>query len=112
MMMALPSQRPGRRRFVAALLLWPAGCSGSLLADHLPTAVGGLPDDSPERPANPPAYPAVHDMPPPRATATLNDDQQKLLEGDLIAVRDRVGAAVAPPAAGPNGTSGSAKSPQ
>lgn len=76
---------------VAALL---AGCSaGSFIGDHAPAAVGGLPDDAPARPAAALDYPAVHDMPPPRATTTLSYDQQQLLQNDLIAVRDRACAA-------------------
>jgi hypothetical protein len=90
-----------------------AGCSGSLLADHLPTVAGGLPADTPERPA-PSDYPAVHDMPPPRATSTLNDDQQKLLQSDLIAVRNRYGVNPGTsPSTGStdNSTAGGAKNP-
>jgi hypothetical protein len=68
-----------------------AGCSGSLLADHLPTAVGGLPADAPVRPAET-AYPAVHNMPPSRTAAPLSDDQQKQLADELIAARNRYGA--------------------
>jgi hypothetical protein len=67
-----------------------AGCSGSLLADHLPTAVGGLPADAPPRPAETP-YPAVHNMPPSRSAAPLSDDQQKQLADELIAARNRYG---------------------
>jgi hypothetical protein len=74
----------------ASVLL--AGCSGSLIADHLPTAVGGLPEDAPARPAAETAYPAVHNMPPSRSAAPLNDDQQKQLADELVAARNRYGA--------------------
>src|SRR5262245_29341826 len=54
------------RALAAALLvaggLILAGCSGSMIADHMPTIAGGLPDNAPQRPANPSAYPAVHDQ--------------------------------------------------
>jgi hypothetical protein len=50
--------------------------------------LGGLPTDTPERPATQLAYPAVHDMPPPRAKAVLTDDELKRAEQDLIAARD------------------------
>ncbi len=53
-------------------------------------------------------------MPPARATATLNDDQQKLLENDLVAVRNRVNPSSAGPgAAGSSGNSaaGASKNP-
>ena len=43
-----------------------AGCSATTVADHVPTAIGGLPEGAPQRSADPPAYPAVHDMPPKR----------------------------------------------
>lgn len=73
--------------FAAAL----AACSTSsvnTIVDNMPSAVG-LPADTPERPATPPAYPAVHDMPPPRANATLSAEEQEKLEHDLVAVRAR-----------------------
>jgi hypothetical protein len=99
----------------AATALLLAGCSsGPFIADHLPNAVGGLPEGVPERPATEQAYPAVHNMPPQRATTTLTDAQQKLLQDDLAAVRDRYG--VPPDASSATGTTrnssaGAAKKP-
>jgi hypothetical protein len=60
----------------------------------------GLPADAPERPAGPLAYPAVHDIPPPRNSVTLSDFEQRKLEDDLVAARDHQEAAlgVKPPA--------------
>jgi hypothetical protein len=49
----------------------------------------GVPAGAPARPATPYQYPAVHDMPPPRATAPMNDEEQFRLEKELQAVRDR-----------------------
>jgi hypothetical protein len=69
-----------------------AGC-GSIVADHLPTAAGGLPENTPQRPTAPPVYPAVHDLPPPRSDAMLTDEEQKRLESDLLAARKRAEAA-------------------
>jgi hypothetical protein len=69
-----------------------AGC-GSIIADHLPTAAGGLPDGAPDRPTKQTNFPAVHDLPPPRASTVLTDAEQKKLEDDLIAARTRTGAA-------------------
>ena len=77
-----------------------AGCSaGSTVADHLPTALGGLPDGTPQRPDTSRAYPAVHDMPPPRATTVLTDAETKKLESDLVAARNRAAEAAAKSAA-------------
>src|SRR4051794_15453175 len=64
-----------------------AGCSSVI--DQIPTAAGGLPEGVPQRPAEPPAYPAVHDMPPQRGTTPLTDAEKKLLKDDLLATRDR-----------------------
>lgn len=90
-----------RRALVAAGLIVAAaalaGC-GSTIADHMPTATGGLPEGSPQRPRAPAAYPAVHDRPPPRATTVLSDADAKKLEDDLVATRNR--AAEAAKAAG------------
>ena len=46
----------------------------------------------PARPSKPSAYPAVNDMPPPRGTAVLTDAEQKKLEDDLAAARNRAAA--------------------
>jgi hypothetical protein len=113
-----PSRRPISLRIVAAALVacgsaLLSGCSGSLIADHLPTAVGGLPEEAPARPATEAAFPAVHNMPPARSTAPLNDAQQKQLEDDLVAARERYGSPDAPAATGTaaNPKAGSARNP-
>lgn len=69
---------------VAAL----TGCSSSQVIDDLP-AVVGLPQDAPSRPSNPYQFPAVHDMPPPRATEPMSAEDQLRLEKELSAARDR-----------------------
>jgi hypothetical protein len=71
-------------------------CSASTVADHTPTALGGLPEGVPQRPTKPPAYPAVHDMPPARDSAVLSDAEQTKLEADLAKARDRLGAQSGP----------------
>jgi hypothetical protein len=68
----------------ACAVLFPS-CS-SVFSD-LPAAAGGLPQDAPARTANAPAYPAVHDMPPPRPNSVLTEDQKKQLEAELAAMR-------------------------
>jgi hypothetical protein len=62
-----------------------ASCS-TVLSD-LPAQAGGLPEGTPERPAQPAAYPAVHDMPPPRASAVLTEEEKKKVEAELAAMR-------------------------
>jgi len=89
-----------RSVLVAMLVAAPvglAGCSaGSMVGDHMPTALGGLPERAPQRATKPSAYPAVHDMPPPRGSTVLTDAEQKKLEDDLIAARTRTGEAAKP----------------
>jgi hypothetical protein len=94
MMSLVRFQWPLSRRALAAALIAGGGllggCSGgSTIADHLPTALGGLPDATPQRPTTASAYPAVHDMPPPRPTTVLSDAEQTKLENDLAAARTR-----------------------
>src|SRR5262245_39889976 len=104
MMLISRSQRPVPRHALAAELVAVAGilagCSaGRTFAVHLPTALGGLPDGNPQRPDTSRAYPAVHDMPPPRATTVLTDAETKKLESDLVAARNRAAEAAAKAAA-------------
>jgi hypothetical protein len=66
-----------------------AGCAAGPLSDQMPQSLGGLPADAPARPTTPYQYPAVHDMPPPRASAPMNDEEQFKLEKELRAIRDR-----------------------
>ena len=73
-----------------------------MVEDRLPVAAGGLPDNAPPRPTAEMAYPAVHNMPPARATTPLSYDQQKKLEDDLIAARNKYGKDDAPPAGSTN----------
>jgi hypothetical protein len=89
-----------RPAVLAALLLAGAaiitGCASSTIADRMPTAVGGLP---------PSAYPPVHDRPPPRGETVLTSEEQKKIEDELVAARNR--AATASGSAGkPAGSAG------
>src|SRR5260370_23227528 len=97
-MMAVSRAGVGGSRTVVAALISAArvlaGCSGgSTVADHLPTAIGGLPEGSPQRPTTSSGYPAVHDVPPARPTTVLTDAEQTKLEGDLVAARNRAAEA-------------------
>src|SRR5262245_14180496 len=73
---------------VLALVLAVSGCT-TYIADNLPTAVGGLPEHTPARPATPAEFPAVHDRPEPRTQGLLSEDERKKLKDDLTATRDR-----------------------
>jgi hypothetical protein len=74
---------------VCAASLILAGCAVGTIGDRLPAATGGLPQGTPQRPETPAPYPAVHDLPPPRSTKVLTDEEQKKLEEDLVATRKR-----------------------
>jgi hypothetical protein len=94
-----PPQRQGfaRHAVLAALLLAGAviitGCAAATIADHVPVVAGGLPEGTPPRPETPAAYPAVNDMPPPRASAVLTGEEQKKIEDELVAARNRAATA-------------------
>ena len=87
-----------RRVFAAGMLLAAAvalaGCASSI-ADRMPTAIGGLPENAPQRPQKPPDYPAVHDMPPQRSSTVLSGAEQKRLEDELAAERAKAAAGAA-----------------
>jgi hypothetical protein len=114
-----PTWRPARLRFVAAALAACAaallgGCSAAMIGDNMPAAVGGLPADAPARAVTPTAYPAVHNMPPARSTTPLDDAQQKQLEDDLVAARNRYGGnpdAATATGTTPNPKAGGARNP-
>ena len=93
-------RRPARRALVCSALLVLgaslAACSATTVADHLPPAAGGLPQNTPPRPSTPAEYPAVHDMPPPRSSPVLTEEEQKKLEDELIAARKRAAAGAKP----------------
>src|SRR5437868_2115474 len=75
----------GMRAVALAMVLALSGCT-SFVAD-LP--VVGEPSHLPARPENPPAFPAVHDLPPPRDSKPLTLDERKKLEAELAAARDK-----------------------
>lgn len=61
------------------------GCSS--VFSSLPPAVGGLPEGTPERAANLPDFPRVHEMPPQRE-GMLSREERKKAESELAAARD------------------------
>jgi hypothetical protein len=72
---------------VILLTLGLGACTSTL--SELPAAVGGLPAGTPERAATPVAYPAVHDMPPPRTNTVLTEQEQKKAAAEIAAARDQ-----------------------
>jgi hypothetical protein len=88
---------------VAIMLLATAlaGCGASQFGDTLPTAMGGLPEGAPARSNVSRQYPAVHDMPTPRASHLLNEEEAFKLEKELQATRDRQAKETIDPAAVP-----------
>jgi hypothetical protein len=90
-MMALLQRTIVATAMLTALL---AGCSAGPIGDTLPQSLGGLPENAPARPhVTSRQYPGVHDMPAPRATQPLSEEDQFKLEKDLQALRDRQNAA-------------------
>lgn len=52
----------------------------------------GMPENTPPRPATPAAYLPVHDLPPPRKAPVLSLEEQKKIERELVAARDKQAA--------------------
>ena len=74
-----------------------AGCSaGSMMATIRPRPWAACPRAPRNASNKPSAYPAVHDMPPPRGSTVLTDAEQKKLEDDLIAARNRTASEAKP----------------
>jgi hypothetical protein len=66
------------------------------MIDKLPSGMG-LPAGTPERPATPYEYPAVHDMPPDRSSAPMTEEEQVKLEKELANIRDHQEGRAPPP---------------
>jgi hypothetical protein len=83
---------------LAAAMLSGCGTISSKFSEVASQAPGiGLPADAPERTAQPAAYPAVHDMPPPRNTETLTTIERADAEAELVQARTEqqgIGAAI------------------
>ena len=94
------SQPRARAAIVAALLLAAGAligsCATGTVADHAPATVGSLPEGAPARPSNPYSFPAVHDMPPPRDEKVLTVEEQRKVEEELVAARNRSATTIGP----------------
>jgi hypothetical protein len=84
----------------AAVLALLAGC-GTAAIDMIPSRMGGLPQNAPERPAAQPAYPAINDTQFERDDKPLTAEEQKKLEADLAALRKTQADRLNPPAPPP-----------
>jgi hypothetical protein len=71
------------------LSLGLGGCASGGMLEQLPPALGGEPASLPAKPKTDYQYPAVHDMPPDRASVPMTDEEQLRLERDLANQRDR-----------------------
>jgi hypothetical protein len=110
-MMALLQRMIVATGMLAALL---AGCSAGPIGDTLPQSMGGLPEGAPARPnVTNRQFPAIHDMPAPRSTQPMSEEEQVKMEKDLQAIRDRQNAAAkdeaTPPAPAPAAKTAAAK---
>jgi hypothetical protein len=95
---------------IATAVLSGCGSISEKMADTMAEAPGiGLPAGAPTRPTEALAYPAVHDVPPPRPTPMLTGIEQKQIEDDLLAARDGQKKLVAEPAPAPKKDSKVAK---
>ena len=91
----MPVDRTTTLLMAGALLaaaLTVGGCS-TQIAD-LPAV--GLPADAPARPKEVGTYLPVHDLPPDRAETAMKPDEQKKIQSELIAARDRQAASGTP----------------
>ena len=102
-------QKTGLRALPAAVLALAVAASPGLSgcasinqkfaesASQLPHV--GVSPNAPARPAEQMAFPAVHDVPPPRTAVMLTDVEQHKLETDLVAARDQQQISVGVPLA-------------
>ena len=101
---AKPLARLAAAVLAAAAMASLGGCGS--ISDKVSQAVAsmplvGLPANTPERPAETLAFPAVHDMPPPRTTAVLTADEQRIMERELVSAREVQKTSAKPPEPAP-----------
>jgi hypothetical protein len=72
-----------------------SACVPASVFEKLPGDMG-VPAGTPEAPATPYKYPAVHDMPPSRQEPVMTEEQQVKLEKELNAERERQEAGAMP----------------
>ena len=72
-----------------------ASMSEKMATDMSQNSLIGLPATAPVRPEAPPAFPAVHDIPPPRGNSVLSNTEQVRMEEELVAARDQLNGTAA-----------------
>ena len=72
-----------------------ASMSEKMATDMSQNSLIGLPATAPARPEAPPAFPAVHDIPPPRGNSVLSNTEQVRMEEELVAARDQLNGTAA-----------------
>lgn len=82
-------QAAAHRRVLVCALALPILALGACSVPLADLPVVGVPAGAPARPAEPGAYPAVHDMPAARTDPVLDPTEQAKVEKDLQAVRQR-----------------------
>lgn len=80
---------------LAGLGLLLSACASGSVIDSLPSTIAE-PAGAPKRVAAP-DFPAIHDVPSPRSAATLNAEEQKKAESELIAARESQRTGTIPP---------------
>jgi hypothetical protein len=84
-----------RRAWTMAALLTLALSVGGCATSIADMPLVGVPANTPARPKEAGAYPAVHDLPADREQSAMDPNEQSKVEKELIAARDRQ-AAMAP----------------
>jgi hypothetical protein len=81
--------------------------ASNYVADHVPTWMGGETPKVPRRTGNEPAFPAIYSSPDGRPVRALSAEEQKKLERDLVAARNRAAAKSRAPTTANDETTGS-----
>jgi hypothetical protein len=77
---------PPRAALLLTLASFLSACGSTI--GKMPEALGGLPSDSPQRPAETMPFPNVYEPRPVREATPLTDAEQKKLESELATLRE------------------------
>lgn len=87
--MTVPGRKQALAAFASLLALAGGGCTSNP-GTSIPTWAGGEPEGLPPPPPTTSSFPEVHDLPPPRPTKLMSEQEQTRLEAELTALRKRV----------------------